>query len=123
MIGSRTTSGAGWAVDLSEILVDAGPLIAGFDDTDVWHEECSRLLETLPGPLLVPATIVADLVETDFERMAQLVDQYADFPLGGSDASVVAIAERRSITTILTTDRRHFSAVRPQHVEAFDLLP
>jgi uncharacterized protein len=131
----------GWAGALSEILVDSGPLIAGFDDTDVWHDECSRLLETLPGPLLVPATIVAevcymigryqfgaaaeaaflrsfasrdlvvaDLVEDDFERMAQLVEQYEDFPLGGSDASVIAIAERRSITTILTTDRRHFAA-------------
>lgn len=37
-----------------------GPLIAGFDDTGVWHDECSRLLETVPGPLLVPATIVAE---------------------------------------------------------------
>lgn len=148
------TFAAGWAVALSEILVDAGPLIAGFDDTDVWHEQCSQLLETLPGPLLVPATVVAEvcymidrynfgaaaeaaflrsfavgdlvvanLVEGDFERMAQLVEQYADFPLGGSDASVVAIAERRSITTIFTTDRRHFAVVRPRHVEAFDLLP
>lgn len=120
----------------------------------MWYDECSRLLETLPGPLLVPATIVAevcymigryrfgtaaeaaflrsfasrdlvvaDLVEADFERMAQLVEQYEDFPLGGSDASVVAIAERRSITTILTTDRRHFAAVRPRHTEAFHLLP
>lgn len=66
---------------------------------------------------------VANLVDDDFERMAQLVEQYADFPLGGSDASVIAIAERRSIATILTTDRRHFAAVRPKHVEAFDLLP
>lgn len=55
--------------------------------------------------------------------MAQLVQQYEDFPLGGSDASVVAIAERRSITTILTTDRRHCAAVRPRHIEAFHLLP
>lgn len=67
--------------------------------------------------------VVADLSEDDFERMAQLVEKYEDFPLGGSDASVIAIAERRSITTILTTDRRHFAAVRPRHVEAFTLLP
>jgi predicted nucleic acid-binding protein len=113
----RTTSAQGWGTRLTEILVDAGPLIAGFDDTDVWHDECSRLLETLPGPLIVPATIVAEvcymisryrfgstaeaaflrsfadgdltianLVEDDFERMAQLVEQYDNFPLGGSDA-------------------------------------
>ena len=50
---------------------------------------------------------IANLVADDFERMAQLVEQYDNFPLGGSDASVIAIAERRSITTILTTDRRH----------------
>jgi uncharacterized protein len=62
-------------------------------------------------------------VDEDFERMAQLVEQYDNFPLGGSDASVIAIAERRSITTILTTDRRHFAAVRPRHVGAFELLP
>ena len=54
---------------------------------------------------------------------ADLVERYADFPLGGSDASVIAIAERLSITTILTTDRRHFAAVRPAHIEAFTLLP
>lgn len=66
---------------------------------------------------------VANLVEDDFERMAQLVEQYDNVPLGGSDASVIAIAERRSITTILTTDRRHSAAVRPKHVEGFTLLP
>ena len=66
---------------------------------------------------------LADLVEDDFERMAQLVEQYESFPLGGSDASVIAIAERRSITTLLTIDRRHFAAVRPRPVEAFPLLP
>ena len=93
-------------------------------------------METLTGPLIVPATIVAEvcymicryqfgpaaeaaflrsfprgellvgnIADEDFERMAPLVEQYDNFPLGGSDASVVAIAERRSITTILATDR------------------
>jgi len=67
--------------------------------------------------------VVADLAVSDFARMADLVERYADFPLGGSDASVIAIAERLSITTILTTDRRHFAAARPAHIEAFTLLP
>lgn len=62
--GPRTTSAPGWDDELTEILVDSGPLIAGFDDTDVWHAECSRLLETLPGPLIVPATIVAEVCYT-----------------------------------------------------------
>ena len=33
------------------------------------------------------------------------------------------IAERLRLTTIATTDRRHFSTIRPTHVEAFELLP
>jgi len=55
--------------------------------------------------------------------MAELVDQYADFPLGGTDASVVALAERLGAETIVTLDRRHFGQVRPRHVERFRLLP
>ena len=41
--------------------------------------------------------------------------------LGTVDASVVAAAERLGITAIATLDRRHFSVVRPRHVEAFAL--
>ena len=34
------------------------------------------------------------MTATDVGRMAQLVEQYADLGLGGTDASLVAIAER-----------------------------
>ncbi|MDQ2738090.1 MAG: VapC toxin family PIN domain ribonuclease, partial [Actinomycetota bacterium] len=44
-------------------------------------------------------------------------------PLGAVDATVIAVAERLGITEIATLDRRHFSVVRPAHVEAFTLLP
>ncbi len=59
----------------------------------------------------------------DFHRMAELVEQYADFPLGGTDASVVALAERIGATIVITLDRRHFGAIRPSHTDAFELLP
>jgi hypothetical protein len=59
----------------------------------------------------------------DWVRMANLVRQYADFPLGGTDASVVALAERVGAEIILTLDHRHFAAVRPRHCERFQLLP
>lgn len=55
--------------------------------------------------------------------MADLVEQYDNLPLGGSDASVVALAERLGVTTVMTLDRRHFSVVRPRHVATFTLLP
>lgn len=59
----------------------------------------------------------------DLIRAADLVEQYADFPLGTTDATIVSVAERLAITTIATLDRRHFGAVRPRHVEAFTLVP
>jgi predicted nucleic acid-binding protein len=59
----------------------------------------------------------------DYSRMADLVEQYDDLPLGAADASVVALAERLGVTRIATVDRRDFAVVRPRHVDAFELLP
>jgi uncharacterized protein len=67
--------------------------------------------------------IVIDLVADDWRRASALVTQYADLPLGAVDASVIAVAERLGLTEIATVDRRHFSVVRPRHVDAFTLLP
>lgn len=59
----------------------------------------------------------------DLRRAADLIEQYADLSLGGTDALVVAIAERLSLTKLATLDRRHFTIVRPSHVDAFALVP
>ncbi|GAB3997711.1 hypothetical protein GCM10029992_21470 [Glycomyces albus] len=56
-------------------------------------------------------------------RIAELVERYADLPLGAVDASVVALAERLDIREVATIDHRHFNIVRPAHAEAFSLLP
>lgn len=132
-------------------VVDTGPLYAAVDADDADHAASVNAL-TMPGlRLVIPALVVAEatylvasrlgtrveaaflrgLVEVDveapaaqdWERIAELVDQYADFPLGGTDASVVALAERLRTDRVITLDRRHFAAVRPSHCEAFRLLP
>ena len=41
------------------------------------------------------------------------MEQFADLPLGGADAAVIALAERMDARAILTLDRRHFSVARP----------
>ncbi len=66
---------------------------------------------------------VVDLQVVDYDRMADLVEAYADFPLGTTDAAVIAVAERLGVTEIATLDHRHFRAVRPRHVDAFTLFP
>ena len=66
---------------------------------------------------------VADLGITDWQRIQDLVSTYADLRLGGTDASVIALAERRGALRIATLNRRHFAVVRPRHTDAFELLP
>jgi predicted nucleic acid-binding protein len=59
----------------------------------------------------------------DWARMAELCGEYRDFPLCGTDASVVALAERLETDVVVTLDRRHFGAIRPRHCESLRLLP
>ncbi|MDQ6773673.1 MAG: PIN domain-containing protein, partial [Candidatus Dormibacteraeota bacterium] len=97
-----------------------------------------QALEADPGPLLVPAGILAEITylvgnrlgarvldaflldleagafslecgELDFSRIRDLVSRYRDMPLGAADASVVACAERNG-GRVLTLDR-HFGIV------------
>jgi uncharacterized protein len=49
--------------------------------------------------------------------------KYADSRIDFVDASVMAVAERLSITTILTLDQRDFRLFRPPHCQSFELLP
>ncbi len=59
----------------------------------------------------------------DWPRIIELVHRYRDLPLGTVDASVIACAERLGVTAVATLDHRHFGAVRPAHVDVFELLP
>lgn len=59
----------------------------------------------------------------DWDRIAGLVDRYADLPLGGTDASVVVLAERLDAEIVVTLDRRRFTVVRPRHRPQLELLP
>lgn len=66
---------------------------------------------------------VTDLTPNDWQRVAELVERYADMNLGTVDAAVVAIAERLNVTTLATINPRDFRVVRPAHCDAFELLP
>jgi uncharacterized protein len=132
-------------------VVDAGPLYAAADGDDRDHAASRAALSRSDLRLVVPALVIAEAtyfvgrrlgavtehaflqglgtldVEgpsgEDLKRMAELVEQYADFPLGGTDASVIALAERLRAPLVVTLDRRHFATVKPRHRDAFELLP
>lgn len=65
----------------------------------------------------------AELTSEDYRRSAELVRSYQDLPLGTTDATVIALCERLGLFEVATLDRRHFTVVRPRHVEALTLLP
>jgi predicted nucleic acid-binding protein len=70
------------------------------------------------GEVLLDGPTTADLA-----RAERVLEKYADADVGLVDASIVAVAERLKITTIATTDHRHFRLFRPRHCRAFTLVP
>jgi predicted nucleic acid-binding protein len=133
------------------ILVDTGVLYALADEDDAWHGRARAWVEAVSEILIVPVTVLPEvtyLLQTrlgpaaerrfiesiasgeleidavarrDTPRCLELMGRYPE--LGFVDVSIVAVAERLRIAVIATTDRRHFSRVRPQHVAAFELVP
>ena len=59
----------------------------------------------------------------EWVRVRELMDRYADQDLGFVDSAVVTVAERLNEHKVATLDRRHFSVVRPRHVDGLRLLP
>lgn len=66
---------------------------------------------------------IEQLSDADWRRIGALIRQYAGLPLGGTGASVVAVAERLKVQRIATLDHRHFRVVRPDSIGYFELLP
>ena len=135
------------------LILDSGPLVALLDRSDPDHVRCRDLIEgaveprVIPSPVLVEVdyfayvrahagTFVAfldditngvyrveDLVTSDYLRVRELCDQYADADIGFVDAAVLAVVERLGEPKLATLDHRHFRMLRPRHVDALRLLP
>jgi predicted nucleic acid-binding protein len=133
------------------LLVDTGVVFALADRSDAWHARVRDYIRASGEALLAPAMILPEvayllrhrigadaelafaralasgeisvehLTARDWTRSAALMDEY-DW-LGFVDATVVAVAERLKVRTLATTDRRHFGAVRPAHIDRFRLVP
>jgi uncharacterized protein len=123
------------------------------DAKDDRHAACARLLRGVRGSRIVPAPVlveldymvsrelgsnvfpafldqirdgvfeVEDLAGRDHERVAELMRDYADLRVGFVDAAVLAVVERLREPKLATLDHRHFSVMRPRHLDALELLP
>ncbi len=133
--------------------MDTGIIYALADRRDAWHERAVAWFKSFKGRLVVPVTVVPEacyllnthlfpeaevafvrslatgelrleqLTDADLLRALELLATYRDANIGLVDASVVVVAERLKATTILTTDRRHFSLIKPRHRDSFILAP
>jgi uncharacterized protein len=134
------------------LVLDTGPIVAALDVGDQDHEACAQLFRArerrvVAAPVLVevdhlltrevgshafPALLgavqrgeldVIELVESDYVRVRELMETYADLRVGFVDASVLAVVERLREPKLATLDHRHFSVMRPRHLKALQLLP
>jgi len=64
------------------------------------------------GDLAAGTLLAESVAASDWMRIAELVATYRSLPLGATDASAIATAERLGIRDIATLDRRHFTIVR-----------
>ena len=132
-------------------VVDTGPLYAVADADDDEHVRCLDVLQRADLDLIVPALVIAEAtyligsrlgaaaeaaflrglaafeVESpqaeDWPAIGSMVERYADFPLGGTDASVAVLADRLGTDFIVTLDARHFSVIRSRQGQPYRLLP
>lgn len=132
------------------LVLDTGVVVAAADADDPDHQACATLLAAtterriVPAPVLVeidhllrddralPSILrditrggltVEDLTLQDYTRVADLQERYADLRVGFVDCAVLAIVERLGEAKLATLDHRHFSVLRPQHLDALTLLP
>jgi len=138
---------------IESVIIDTGIIYALADKKDSWHKKAFDFVKVSKGRLIAPSPVIPEacyllniylgqfaeisfihslinkeiIIEhfhpDDLLRCAELLKQYDYLNLGFVDATLVAISERLKIRRILTTDRRHFSTVKPKHCEAFTLLP
>lgn len=132
-------------------LVDTGAILAFLDEDDRWHPACADAFAHIRFPLLTSQAVLTELfhfvggrphrVETawnfvrsgaltlgaitdgDLPSLARLMHRYHDRPMDFADATLVHLAERESLTTILTVDVADFQTYRIGGKRRFRILP
>jgi len=133
----------------SALLCDTGALLDYLSRAAPDHAAFRRAIDGA-GTRYVPGLVLAELdyfLRHERKAMAAFVDdlrrgaftyvppsawhisramdidrRYADLALGLVDASIIAVAEELGVSKLATRDVRHFSAVRLQRGQAFELV-
>jgi predicted nucleic acid-binding protein len=131
-------------------LIDTGAALALLDQSDPWNGTCSQALSECALPLITTAAVLTEvfhflvgdrrrvangwrfvrsgiltvmpITDDDAAELERLMLKYADRPMDFADATLVRVAERERLTTILTVDR-DFEVYRIGGRKAFRVVP
>ena len=132
-------------------LIDTGAILAILDRRDRWHQKCTTAFRQMRLPLLTSQAVVTELfhltgddrnemeaawkflqsgavviASTDNSEMPALhalMSKYWDCPMDFADATLVHLAKRESLFTILTVDVAVFTTYRIEGKRKFRVLP
>jgi predicted nucleic acid-binding protein len=133
-------------------LIDTGALLALVDAGDRWHAACRTAYESSRLPLLTTSAVLtetfhhamrrrrdlrqptwdfvrvgsislAPITDDDLPALDALMARYADRPMDFADATLVHVAEREGLRTILTIDHDDFETYRIGRNAKFRIIP
>ncbi|QDU56793.1 type II toxin-antitoxin system VapC family toxin [Aeoliella mucimassa] len=134
------------------VLVDTGPILALYNSGDPAHQVCYDVFDALPfgkaytcWPVvteamymlrkqrsqqqdLFRAIISGDfsllpLTEADLPEISSIFAKYHDQQLDLADVCLLHLANRESMDTVFTVDRRHFQLLQKADGSPLTLLP
>lgn len=134
-----------------DALIDTGAILAILDASDHWHEFCLKALFQMRVPLLTSEAVLTELFHligdsrkrkadawtflksgavvmgqiehSELPAIETLMAKYWDRPMDFADATLVHLANRESISMILTVDHDDFATYRMKGKRRFGILP
>jgi predicted nucleic acid-binding protein len=132
-------------------LIDTGAILALLDRGDRWHRACVDAFQQLRLPLLTSEAVLTELFhlagdsraemeaawslvragaidmatieDAELQHVRALMSRYWDRPMDFADATLVYLAKRESLSTILTVDHADFDTYRIEGRRRFRVLP
>ena len=136
---------------MMQALFDTGPWVALIDKSETMHTKCFKWLKEFSGTLYSTEAVLTEVMHLlnfspaaqvsalDFvirgavnlvpstrdslQRVAKLMDKYADLPMDFADATLVDLAEETQIFNICTLDKKDFILYRLSKNRSFGFIP
>jgi len=135
----------------AEGLIDTGAILAIVGANERWHSACLQALASLRLPLFTTEAVLTEafhlahklhgtvdatwafvrsgsltvcpMDDSDLPDLQALMSQYSDRPMDFADATLVHLAARKRLSTILTIDHDDFETYRLPGRKRFTILP